>query len=99
MLFSTLSFQFFECQNTLINRACLFVSVVLFSRRDFLLIVISWGQDICTEPCSDLPSEKKIFMYDYLLFICAFMNPFFRNSYVAANAAQIAMVFKENNAY
>lgn len=38
-------------------------------------------------------------MYDYLLFICAFMNPFFRNSYKAATAAQIAMVFKENNAY
>lgn len=99
MLFSISSFQFFECQNTLINRECFFMSVILFSRHDFLLIVIPWGQNICTEPCSDLPSEKKIFMYDYLLFICAFMNPFFRNSYIAANAAQIAMVFKENNAY
>lgn len=38
-------------------------------------------------------------MYDYLLFICAFMNPFSRNSYIAAAVAQIAVVFKENNSY
>lgn len=99
--FSTSSFQFFGCQNTLTNIAWGFLCLSYYSQDMIFLstVICLWGQNIYTDSCSDLPREKMIFMYDYLPFICAFMNPFFRNSYIAGTAAQIAMVFTENNAY